>query len=389
MKSTNIFTIAVEGADGVGKTELCNRLRERLNFRFMIQHRGELSNFVYCKKYHRPFAATERHLPILYVFLKCSKSVLKQRIQHRAISERWSMTDTESELAKIDDEDLFEIAAKQFEQDYNIITIDTTDLSIEEVYDVARRKILAIIEDPSGVDSSVSSWNEMYKIGCDKLGLNFYVKNNQPYINGIAFMSESTLQNGVYETFSDKSYPDNLIYSLAYDVDTSNIMKEYDFCYIINSKLNRRKKVIDYMTNLSKYSILTSDHPLIPSSSNIIKTKEKVFGNDFIKLLAKAKATVYCCPDLEYLKLQTARLYESILANQIVFVDKSSDVDCEILKLIYKDRQDLIDLLYVDVDTIAINYQYILDNDIIPEILRYQSEFYADLKKTDGGLFNV
>lgn len=389
MKSRNITTIIAEGTDGVGKSELIMQLFKIYNYRYMVYHRGELSNLFYAQKYHRPFCATQVGLPFLHVLLTCDKEVLKQRIMKRDYDDEREL---EEELKKVDDQDEFIRLFNVMKKDYHMIMVDTTHLSIEEV----GKKVAKMIDNYVAhleTDVEISEWNSMYAISCNKLGLNFTVRDNQPYINDIPFMAESTLHNGVYETFSDKSYPDNFIYSLAYGNDNYRCAdKTLDFAYVIFSKVKRRPEVYEYLAKFmsNDKTCLVANNEYMPINP-LLERMPRMFGNAFITQLSRAKATVYCGRDLAYLKLQTARLYEAILAQQIVFVDKLSDPDCEMLTLMHAKDKKLIDLLYVTPETICEKYDYIMSHkDIYDKIINNQNSYYKLLKKAiKGGLFNA
>lgn len=387
MKSRNITTIIAEGTDGVGKSELIHQLFKIYNYRYMVYHRGELSNLFYAKKYHRPFSATQVGLPFLHVLLTCDKATLRKRIMSRRYS---TMEELNEELSKIDDQDEFIKLYQVMKNDYHMIMVDTSNLTIEEV----GKKVAGMIDEYVSKleeDSTLSEWNDMYRQACEKLNLKFSVRGNQPYINNIMFMSESTLQNGVYETFSDKTYPDNLIYSYAYtySYDKKFSDKTHDFAYIIYSKIKRRPEVYEYLAKFvsNKKTCIVADSPFMPNWSTLTKVG-RVFGDDFIKTISNARATVYCARDLAPLRLQTARLYEAILAKQIVFVDEQSDPDSEILMNIHKDLT-LVSLLRVTPETICTKYDYIINHEyILNTIINNQCKYYESLKSTvKGGAF--
>lgn len=385
MKSKNITTIIVEGTDGVGKSTLIQNLFKIYNYRYMCYHRGELSNLVYAKKFNRPFSATQVGLPFLHILLTCDKKELQTRIMSRDYSSHKALKD---ELSKIKDQDMFIELYRKMKQDYHMLMIDTTGLTPEQTANEVAKMIddyVSRLEE----DEEISEWNEQYKTACESLGLKFTVRGNQPYINNISFMSESTLQNGVYETFADKTYPDNLIYSYAYSTPTEDAEKKYDFAYIIYSKILRRTEIYDYFMEIAKHnkSCLIADNNYMPKSQHFTRMG-RVFGDEFIKRLSEAKATVYCARDLAYLKLQTARLYEAILAKQIVFVDTQSDPDFEILPQIHGNDEQLLSLLYVNPTTICENYDEIVKLNLVDKIIENQTKFYQSLKNTvKGGKF--
>lgn len=385
MKSKTISHIVLEGTDGVGKTSLLRNLLAAYQYRYVVYDRGELSNFVYAKKYYRPFISLQRNLPFLYVLLTADESALRERILMRGIKEHQTMQTIDYELSKIKDQKLFIEAAKDFENDYHIITVDTTGLNEQQVC----TKVVNMVDeyvDALPCDKEETEWNKMYRKACDKSGKTFEVRANQPYIDGKMFMSESTWQNGAYETFTNKLCPDNLLFASAYSencycLGTDN--KDLDFAYVINSKINRRFEVLDYYLEMLKHNktCLVSDKIQKAFDDDRFKAIPKTFGDDFIRQLSRANATVYCARDLEYLKLQTARLYEGIMANQIVFVDQESDKDCDMLKMIHRDDK-IIDLLYTTPEYFVSSYDKIMNNNSLRErILFNQRSWYEVLKR--------
>ncbi len=390
MKSRNITTIILEGTDGVGKSTLISKLFDILGYRFMIYHRGELSNLVYARKFNRPFYATQVGLPFLHILLICDKSELKERITKR---DKDNPSEALKEIQKIDDQDTFIELALSMQNDYHVVVCNTTGQTADQTANKLVDLILSYIKNLPN-DTEMTSWNEMYAKVCRDLNIPFCVKNNQPYINNTAVMVESTLHNGVYEEFTDKRYPDNLLYSLGYDIqrkEVDAIAKDYDFAYIINSKINRRFEIYDYYDAFikAKKTCIVSEYPKIKNSEYLIKSP-RVNGNDFIRSIARAKATVYSARDLAYLKLQTARLYEAIIAQQIIFVDKYSDPECEMLRQIHKDNQ-LVDMLTVIPATICDRYDAIMkDQSLVEKILANQNAWYEKMKQyaVTGGCFN-
>lgn len=376
----NIFNLVIEGPDAVGKSTLIDGLFKHYNFRYMCYHRGELSNYVFAKKFNRPFFATQRGLPFLYIYLHCDEEQLRERAINRAIQDELTVQELEHELEKVNDAELFDEAAELFRQDYDIVYVDTTNQTAEEtlkfVIDYLDKRF-----DSVKADDNMTSWNQMYDKACKQLGLKFKVIDNQPYINGVPMLVESTCHNGTYETFDSKEYPDNLIYAYAYGFREIDRKQDYDFNYIINSKIKRRPELLDYFKSFEQagLSCIVSDNDLVPKHDKQLRVG-RLFGTDYLDCIAKSKATVYCARDLAYLELQTARLYESIIANNLVFVDKQSDFDCKILHSIHKNNFEAIDCLYVTPNDICNKYQYIMSNDKLRQsILTNQHAWLNDM----------
>lgn len=388
MKSKTISHIILEGVDGVGKTSLVHPILSTCNRRYVVYDRGEISNFVYANKYGRPFISLQRNLPFIYVLLYAEKDDIRARISSKARREHWNEKDLYNELTKVDDQDKFIEAANMMKNDFHVIFVNTSGKTIAEVAEEVVNKVDEYASKLK-TDDEETNWNKMYRKAANKFGMTFEVRNNQPYLNGNMFMSESTWQNGAYETFTDKTCPDNLLFACAYDEDhycNSLDNKTIDFAYVINSKINRRMKVVDYYIDMieNNKTCLVSDkvYEAFDKDEHFIQMP-RAFGNDFIDNLSKCKATVYCAPDLEYLKLQTCRLYEGIMSGQLVFVDKSSDKNCDMLRQIFEDDKEIIDLLYVEPETLSRNYDKIMSDELLRlRILEKQRQWFEDLKAT-------
>lgn len=387
MKNRNFTNIFIEGTDGVGKNTLQAKLLKYFDYRIPVYDRGELSNMVYAEKYGRPFSAMQRHLPFLYVLLTCDEKKLVERIRERSEAQHWTEADTEAELLKIKDQEIFLRLVPAFAKDYHLIVLDTTYLNADETLS----KCVELIEDYQKklkVDdpATFTAWNKLYESGCNQLGLEFKVINNQPYINNIAILGELNNQNGVYETFSDKKYPHNFIYMLGYSQTPDIVpfeMRKDDFTYIINSKILSRHEVYDYLekfiennkTCLVGKNTYMIEHPFI-------KTMERPVGDPLITKMSEAKATVYMARKMEYVKYLSVRLYESILAENVIFVDKKSDLNNEILKEIYGKDDLCTKLLYVDENDICTKYDYVMAReDLRLYIIKKQHEYYDKIKK--------
>ena len=373
----NIHNIVIEGPDGVGKTTLIKNIFKHYNYRYMCYHRGEISNYIFAKKYNRPYYVTQNGLPFLYIVLLCNKEQLAKRIIDRALVEKWTNEELEEELDKRDDSKLFEEAANKMSSQYDIEIIDTSYLNEQEVLD----KVVRILDnryEKLECDETLNDWNKMYKKGCEVLGKEFKVVNNQPYIDKKPANCETTLHNGAYETFTDKTVPNNLIFTLGYGkTKVSPEVKTYDFQYIINSKILKRPEVIDYYEAFEKagLSCITSNYETIKKYDNF-KRYDRIFGDQYLDIISQAKATVYTAREVEYLKIQTGRLYEGIIAQNIIFVDKYSDKNQDMLRNIYGLNQEMIDLLTVTPEDIVDKYNKVINDEVLVEyILNMQNKY--------------
>lgn len=389
MKSKNITHIILEGCDGVGKDTIKDEIWRAYNFQYRVYCRGEISDYVYAKKFNRKFISTQRGLPFLYVVLIGDEEIIEKHIKERAERLSWPSDLLKKELEKISDNKLFEKYATLLSKEYHILTIYCKDKGIHtlcaEIYD----KTIEYINNLS-TDIELTPFNKQYKSGCDKLKIKFDVRDNQPYMDDIRIMADAHLHTGAFETFDNKDIPHNLIFCCGYDINLidKKVPKTVDFAYPINSKILQRLEVYEYYTEFekNKISFLVTDSIYVPNY-NCAKRMGKCFGDEYITRLATAKATIYTARDLVDIEMMTCRLYEGILANQIVFVDKLSDPDCKILKNIYKDNERLINLLYITPETIVKNYRALNDDDVNTILHAQQDWFFNQIKEfKDKGL---
>ena len=389
MKSKNITHIILEGCDGVGKDTIKDEIWRAYNFQYRVYCRGEISDYVYAKKFNRKFISTQRGLPFLYVVLIGDEEIIEKHIKERAERLSWPSYLLEKELEKISDNKLFEKYAMLLSKEYHILTIYCKDKDIHtlcaEIYDKTTEYINNL-----STDIELTPFNKQYKLGCDKLKIKFDVRDNQPYMDNIRIMADAHLHTGAFETFDNKDIPHNLIFCCGYDIELSNkkVPKTVDFAYPINSKILQRLEVYEYYTEFekNKISFLVTDSIYVPNY-NYARRMSKCFGNEYITRLAIAKATIYTARDLVDIEMMTCRLYEGILANQIVFVDKLSDPNCKILKNIYKDNERLINFLYVTPETIVKNYRALSDDDVNTILHAQQDWFFNQIKEfKDKGL---
>lgn len=356
MKKNYITHIVLEGSDGVGKSTVCSNIWRKYDGAYRVQVRGDISDYVYSKVYGRDFSSTERGLPFLYVLLTKDEKELRKQILDRAAKNSSLESELFAELEKVSEQKLFIAAAKAMKNDYHILHIDTSRLSIEKTINKVLLETTAYINAlPS--DREYNEFNKMYQKGCEQLNIDFAVKDNQPFFNNKKIMADAQLHNGFYETFDiDTFCPHNLIFSCAYKHEFLQTPKTIDFSYPINSKILVRPEIREYfdkfvsagLTVQTSNTQYVDEHPLV-------KRFDKCFGDEYIAQISKSNATVYCARDLSYLEMMTVRPYEATLASQVLFVDSQSDPDCKILEQIHNNAL-LVDKLYCSPNNIVEKY---------------------------------
>lgn len=384
MKQNNFTYIILEGSDGVGKTSILPHLYELFNRRYIIEDRGDISEYVYATKYNRPMRKYSHNMSALYVILRRNEDELlrniRSRTTHDALGDRIT---TEEEEKKIADQALFVNAYTKLQDEYAMVLVDISELTVEQS---AKKVANAIKQYISEIphDAHMNSFNLMYEKGCAKFGLQWYTIDNQPYLENQMIMADFQYHNGMFETYDDKTIPHNLLFSAAYENTEICTIDEFkaktvDFQYPINSKILFRPEVYKYAeTMTNKHTMLTTESGMLKLDN--LQTFPKTFGDDYIKYLSKAKATVYTSRELEPIEMMTVRCYEAVLANNVIFVDWKTDPNSKILHQIYGNDQEMIDLLNVTEFNLAERYEQVMKDDkLIMKILTAQHAWYNRL----------
>ena len=355
-----IFIEYCEPDDGF-MSRLTTDVSYRLNDRYLVKYDGDITEYVCAEREHRVPNKYLHNVPALHVVLydKTSNGILNER---NAAYVR---------------------AAALLKDEYNIITIETSNMTYDEVVDTITNEVKKFVS-ALPTDKEINGFNELYKKGAEKYGLKVTIRDNQPYLENQQFMADFQYHNGLYETFEDKSMPDTLLYVAAYnntETDMSN--KTIDFQYPINSKILFRPEVKDYVKHISdSLTLLTTESHYLDDVANMknVTMFGKVFGDDYIKQLSRTKATIITHRELAHTEMMTARWYEAVLANTVIFVDKITDPYSKVLKQIHSDNEKLIDLLTVIPETIVNNYlTVIIDTQLVKQILDAQHKWFNKL----------
>jgi len=355
-----IFIEYCEPDDGF-MSRLTTDVSYKLNDRYLVKYDGDITEYVCAEREHRVPHKYLHNVPALHVVLydKTSNGILNER---NAAYVR---------------------AAALLKDEYNIITIETSDMTYDEVVDTITNKVKKFVSELP-TDKEINGFNELYKKGAEKYGLKVTVRDNQPYLENQQFMADFQYHNGLYETFEDKSMPDTLLYVAAYnntETDTSN--KTIDFQYPINSKILFRPEVKYYVKHISdSLTLLTTESHYLDDVANMknVTMFGKVFGDDYIKQLSRAKATIITNRELAHTEMMTARWYEAVLANTVIFVDYITDPHCKVLKQIHGNDEQLIDKLTVVPETIVNSYNEVMsDKELVKTILDRQHAWFNKL----------
>lgn len=355
-----IFIEYCEPDDGF-MSRLTTDVSYRLNDRYLVKYDGDITEYVCAEREHRVPNKYLHNVPALHVVLydKTSNGILNER---NAAYVR---------------------AAALLKDEYNIITIETSNMTYDEVADTITNEVKKFVS-ALPTDKEINGFNELYKKGAEKYGLKVTIRDNQPYLENQQFMADFQYHNGLYETFEDKSMPDTLLYVAAYnntETDMSN--KTIDFQYPINSKILFRPEVKDYVKHISdSLTLLTTESHYLDDVANMknVTMFGKVFGDDYIKQLSRTKATIITNRELAHTEMMTARWYEAVLANTVIFVDKITDPYSKVLKQIHGNDERLIDKLTVIPETIVNSYNEIVSNkELVKTILDRQHAWFNKL----------
>lgn len=355
-----IFIEYCEPDDGF-MSRLTTGVSYRLNDRYLVKYDGDITEYVCAEREHRVPNKYLHNVPALHVVLydKTSNGILNER---NAAYVR---------------------AAALLKDEYNIITIETSNMTYDEVVDTITNEVKKFVS-ALPTDKEINGFNELYKKGAEKYGLKVTIRDNQPYLENQQFMADFQYHNGLYETFEDKSMPDTLLYVAAYnntETDMSN--KTIDFQYPINSKILFRPEVKDYVKHISdSLTLLTTESHYLDDVANMknVTMFGKVFGDDYIKQLSRTKATIITNRELAHTEMMTARWYEAVLANTVIFVDKITDPYSKVLKQIHGNDERLIDKLTVIPETIVNSYNEIVSNkELVKTILDRQHAWFNKL----------
>lgn len=360
-KNVSIIFIENWNYDADCESYFFNSIRRKLNNRFLIKLNGDVTEYVKAEHEGRVPNKYLHNVPALHV-------VLYEKSSNEYVYN--------NNLKYIH-------AAEVLKNEYNIITIDHTDMVSDELEDEIVNRVKEFVE-KLPKDKEINAFNELYKKGAEKYGLKVTVRDNQPYLENQMFMADFQYHNGLYETFEDKSMPDTLLYAAAYENTTTNTEgKQFDFQYPINSKILFRPEVKYYIKHISdSLTLTTTESHYLDDVANMknVNMFGKVFGDDYIKKLSKAKATIITNRELAHTEMMTARWYEAVLANTVIFADYITDPHSKVLKQIHGNDEQLIDKLTVVPETIVNSYNEVTsDKELVKTILDRQHAWFNKL----------
>lgn len=367
-------TLIVEGPESELKQQFMQKLHDTFEGRFLVITHGDIYEQVYAMKHNL--------IPVRHTHGAQVKYILFD------MSDGTKECDDELSLYK---KVMFALPASEFDV-MNIVHKDTID---DIAFDISFRLDMEFRHDDN--ENEFNEFNKMYSLGCKQFGLKWHVIDNQPYLCNRQIMADYQYHNGSYETYDNKTIPDTLLYSAAYS-NTKSIryedfmQKKYDVQYPINSKIKYRPDAEDYIKETIKsLTLYTSKSSYIDEvvsdcteeKKNKIFTFDKVFCDDYIKELSQAKVTVITNREFAHTEMMTARWYEAVIANCIIFVDMYTDPQSKVLKQIYGDYSEFVKMLTVTPETFVDRVKCVLNlpeqQQCIEEILSAQHAWYNRL----------
>lgn len=364
-------TLIVEGPESELKHQFMQKLHDTFNGRFLVVTHGDIYEQVYAMKNNLVSIRHTHGAQVKYILFD--------------ISDGTEECDKELSIYK---KVMHTLPSNEFDV-MNIVHRDSID---KIVNDVSFRLDMEFRHDDN--ESDFNEFNKMYSNGCKKFGLKWHVIDNQPYLYNRQIMADYQYHNGSYETYDDKTIPDTLLYSAAY-TNTKSLRREdfmkkkYDIQYPINSKIKYRTDAKEYIKETVKsLTLYTSKSSYIDEvvfdcteeEKNRIFTFDKVFCDDYIKELSHAKATVITNREFAHTEMMTARWYEAVIANCVIFVDELTDPQHKVLKQIYGNYSKFVEMLTVTPETFVDKVKQVLNmpeqHQCIEEILNAQHAWY-------------
>lgn len=322
MKNYNISHVIIEGCDGVGKSTLLFGLQKKFNrIGPSFRDRGELSDFVYAKKFGRNIVSVNQcHLPFLYVLVVKKEEEIREQLRHRAKLHPEFEKDLEEELDAVLDQKEFINLLPEFAVDHHVLCCDLSGKTIEESIDFVYNEILKFISKlPKDVANSTTHF--ILQSAAAKKNWRFYSINGQPYFNSKMAILDPDKHNGVYETVHDKTYPVSLMFASEFE----KYVKDCD-------KFDNKVNILDNRITLNKIGIDLKEHT------------DDVFAamQDYMNLLNNTSCVAYYTR-YGYRHCVSPLLYMAAMANTVIFFDQALTHECEVLKQIYEHDPKLME----------------------------------------------
>ena len=360
--NNNISHVVIEGCDGVGKSTLLFGLQKKFNrIGPSFRDRGELSDFVYAKKFGRSVVSVNQcHLPFLYVLITKSEDEIRKQLEKRAQVDPIAAKDLSEELDAIKDQRLFMDLYREFKVDHHAIMCDLTGKSIDESIDFVYDKINEYL-DHLPKDCADSTTHFILSSAACKKQWRFHSINGQPYFNSKMAILDPDKHNGVYETVTDKTYPISLMYAAEFEPYVKDRVKTDKNLAIVDNR------------------VFSDDHEVIlPEHITNIMTGMEGFMNVFNTASCVEYYTRY-----GYRHGVSPMLYLAAMTNTVIFFDQRHTLQMDIYQQIYKNHEELINYVtFMSKDSLKEKKKGVFDDENIKKAILFAQKQWYLVNKT-------
>lgn len=360
--NNNISHVVIEGCDGVGKSTLLFGLQKKFNrIGPSFRDRGELSDFVYAKKFGRSVVSVNQcHLPILYVLITKTEDEIRKQLERRAQIDPIAAKDLSEELDAIKDQRLFMDVYHEFKVDHHAIMCNLTGKTIDESIDFVYDKINEYIEHLPK-DCADSTTHFILSSAACKKQWRFYSINGQPYFNSKMAILDPDKHNGVYETVTDKTYPISLMYAAEFEPYVKDRVKT-----------DKNLAIVDNRVFTDTHEVILPEH-----TTNVMNCMEG-FMNVFNTSSCVEYYTRY-----GYRHGVSPMLYLAAMANTVIFFDQRHTLQMDIYQQIYKNREELINYVtFISKDSLKEKKKGVFDDENIKKAILFAQKQWYLVNKT-------
>lgn len=360
--NNNISHVVIEGCDGVGKSTLLFGLQKKFNrIGPSFRDRGELSDFVYAKKFGRSVVSVNQcHLPFLYVLITKSEDEIRKQLERRAQIDPIAAKDLSEELDAIKDQRFFMDVYHEFKVDHHAIMCNLTGMSIDESIDFVYNKINEYI-DHLPKDCADSTTHFILSNAACKKQWRFHSINGQPYFNSKMAILDPDKHNGVYETVTDKTYPISLMFAAEFEPYVKDRVKT-----------DKNLAIVDNRVFTNSHEVILPEH-----ITNVI-TGIEGFMNVFNTSSCVEYYTRY-----GYRHGVSPMLYLAAMANTVIFFDQRHTLQTDIYQQIYKNREELIKYVtFISKDSLKEKKKDVFDNENVKKAILFAQKQWYLVNKT-------
>lgn len=360
--NNNISHVVIEGCDGVGKSTLLFGLQKKFNrIGPSFRDRGELSDFVYAKKFGRSVVSVNQcHLPFLYVLITKDEDEIRKQIERRAQIDPVAAKDLSEELDAVKDQRLFMDVFHEFKVDHHAIMCNLTGKSVEESIDFVYDKINEYL-DHLPKDCADSTTHFILSSAACKKQWRFHSIDGQPYFNSKMAILDPDKHNGVYETVTDKTYPIALMYAAEFEPYVKDRVKT-----------DRNLAIVDNRVFSDDHEVILPEHT----------TSAMAFMEGFTNVFNTSSCVEYYTR-YGYRHGVSPMLYLAAMANTVIFFDQRHTLQMDIYQQIYKNNEELIKYVtFISKDSLKEKKKDVFDNENIKKAILFAQKQWYLVNKT-------